>query len=156
MKEAKTRLFDYLITIVVWWFILFWIKTAILYSFYELMPHSYWFNYESITSQVSHYHYWERPRFYSDTHIFRDIDLTWNDTMYCDFNDWKKYQLYRSLEQEVWILHPLENSAEPWIFNIRWPNKEAKCYMNTVATLHLPYAIDKKQEVVSWPFYFIN
>lgn len=132
-------------------FILFVIPLSYLFFDYNqklLMPRSYYFNYDSITSSKEVFEVGEDIYFISKSEINRSFPMQWEDILYCKNEDGVKkyYSVYYSGKNNPKI----KNLEEiKWRYGAYVPKKKSECYLEANIKMNVGYEIIKSQIVES-------
>ena len=96
---------------------------------------------------------WEEFYMVSDREVKQEVEMEWNDVMYCTKELWT-HRFWSTLSRGVAQEH--ERKQLVWRYEWNLPTKETDCYMvSTITTIH-EYWLRKKQQVTTWPFYFVK
>lgn len=126
---------------------------ALQYTFYKIMPMSFWIEYQSIEVPAKVLSLGEPPVFVSHAtgSTERSADIEWNDVLRCNFDEnGHGFKYLSNYESSVTAYKPEESvRATSWQYNSAVPDSPAICYLDSTITLILPYGIEKHQNVIT-------
>lgn len=112
-----------------------------IYGFNTMMPRSWWFTYEGV----------EFVRAKDDGLIFksrverkREVDMRWEDTLFCDTNRDGKYENYSVQISSLAMAPPRRMSESEWHYRKPYPRGES-CYLRSVIKVDLKLGVTRKQ-----------
>lgn len=125
------------------------------YLYYKVLPREYFFEYDRVVPADNLYNLEEKPIFISYSNIKKNLDLKWNDILYCDVDfDGHGYLYFTNYQSSRENVKPSNQKSKPWVYNIEGPNIPATCYLSSSITAVFPYGIEKRQHIESEKFRF--
>lgn len=129
--------------ICIWYVKLLILFLAIDYMSLLFLPHTFWFNYDS----VEYKQYNDGIVFQSVLNNKRSGDMHRSDILRCDMWFWYKYY---SVYLSEWVTKPWPRIAN-WRYWWEYPT-EWTCYLESNIKIQLRYWITKAQKIYSQPF----
>ena len=123
------------------------------FLYYKATPAKWNVEYHGVIPQKSVFHKDELPSFLSDRTIKHTTSLSYNDTLFCDVYENKKFGVVGSIFfSENRLVEKHERDQYPWTMTVDIPEKAENCYLRSQITDNRPYGITKTQEVVGRTF----
>ncbi|MCB1423167.1 MAG: hypothetical protein KDJ69_12025 [Nitratireductor sp.] len=122
------------------------IMIAVEYSFYRLMPMSFWLWYENVRVLEPAVE-GTKLTFQSFSEVNRRSNVRWTDTLYCDLHDGNGFRNHASQIAHRDGVDPSGLSAKNWTFHPLAPTAGSTCAMISSISLLLPYGIEKRQVI---------
>lgn len=119
------------------------------YSFYWIMPGSFWASYDKIlVADASLEH--GVLEFRSVRNVRREANLSGVDVLFCDLDRDGEFGHFSGVPWRGDATQPNDGPAPtgPWAYAGRTPAPGTGCYLRAVVTLHLPFGIAKQLEPV--------
>ena len=130
--------------------------TTLQYSFFRVMPMSYWVEYQAIQAPVTPLELEEPPVFVSHAigATEKAVNISWNDVLRCNFDDnGDGFKYLSNYESSVTnYIAKEEVRATSWQYNSTVPHKPAICYLDSTITIKLPFGIEKHQRIITDEF----
>lgn len=125
-------------------------------TFLTVAPHTYWFEYESVTVTDETVPLDGNLNMISLSEVSRDVILNFNDILECRFNGSENFTNYIQDTADA-VATKRELGERPWVFNVYQPLPEpATCRVKAQITAELPFGVKKTQVITSNEVRFEN
>lgn len=141
-----------------WWFcmpiyvlLLSGIAHVATVGFYNIMPASYWIEYDKISTSSETYPVGIASiDVYSHVNYKREkLQLSWLDELHCRDLNGRWYYVGSSLTYGKRMRSDHRQNPKHWLFNIKHPSFETDCQIRSTVTVMLPDGLQKSVDVNS-------
>ncbi len=123
------------------------------FAYYKATPNTWNVRYYAVIPQKSIFDKDEMLSFISDREVYHETNLTFNDTLFCDVYEDRKFGVVGSpVFAHNRLVGVNGRESVPWKMNAEVPKKAEQCYLRSQITDNRPYGITKTQEVVGRTF----
>jgi len=126
---------------------------SVLYSVLILTSPTYWFEYKAIIPTQTGYHVGEEVYFRSYSRIERDVPISYNDTLFCEFGNW--YGIYDSVpSNRPWGkgMNYFDKGTPPRRRAGDLPARKTTCLLHSTITAYVWFWVIKRQNINSSTF----
>lgn len=113
-------------------------------------PISEYIYYRGIQSTDSSFEIYKDITFASDSVVYQEIDVIWQDILRCDFFDGLGYRYYSYYESKAKLIP--KDYTSIWVWQWETPKEPAKCYLDGIVVITTDLGNRKQLQISSNEF----